>query len=325
MYLLKIFLIICVYTCSANAQVASFSFENDAIFKTDKYYTNSVSFGWLSDNDTYDKEKYNNSFYDIINAIDFQKQRTNQSVQITFEHFLFTPEDTDASEKISNDIPYAGVALLGMSVYRWEEDYFHQFGLRLSLIGPSAFGEEAQNGIHNIIGVDDASGWDNQLEDSLGIGINYAFADKTYQRHFNHNQKIEITNQVSFNLGTAFRDFIIGTNFRYGYNMPNNFSTIGKTIGTNQHYSLNLDSKRNDNFGMSINYALFYNHIDYFYITDHDKSYHIDPDHHLVGQIVGLNFYYNNYTLNLSLKEEEFLSKDTYSQRWGTFSIRKVF
>jgi len=325
MNLIKIFFIFSLYFSFTNAQVASFSFENDAIFETDKYYTNSVFLGWLSDDDTYDKEKYNSSFYNAINKIPFQNQRKNQSVQLHFEHLIFTPEDTEATEKIPNDVPYAGVALFGISVYRWEEEYFHQFGLNLSLIGPSAFGEESQNGVHKMIGVDSANGWDNQLDDSLGIGISYAYVDKIYQKNFNINQKIEITNQISFNLSTAFRDAIVGTSFRYGYNTPDNFSTVGKTFGANQHYSLNLESKKNDNLGVSLSYAFFYNYIDFFYITDHDDSYNVDMDHHIFGQIAGLDFYYNKYTLNISIKKEEFLSKGDHSQRWGTFSIRKAF
>ena len=321
----KFFTLWITFISSLYADVSTYSFENDAIFKTDKYYTNSISYSWLSNKDTNNKELYNNTLYNIINNLSLQKERTNQSIQFAFEHFIFTPDDTQETEKIPDDIPYAGVAMFSISVYRWEEDYFHEFGLSLSLIGPSALGEQMQNSLHKVIGANSAKGWDNQLSDSLGIGIRYSYADKSYQKYFQNNSKVELTNQISFNLGTSIRDVLVGTTFRYGYNMPNNFATIGKTLGVNQHYALNLDSKTNDHFGYSINYGIFYNHIDYFYITDHDKSYTINPSHNVVGKILGFDFYYNKYTLNISFKKEEFLSSDSHSQRWGTLSLRHVF
>ncbi len=322
---MKIFTIILTFTSFIYADVRSFSFENDAIFKTDKYYTNSISYSWLSSKNTNDQRIYDNSFYNFINNIPFQKEKKNQSIQLGFEHFLFTPDDIEKTEKIKDDIPYAGVAELQLSIYRWEEKYFHQFGLSLSLVGPSALGEEVQNTMHDMIGARHANGWDNQLDDSLNIGINYSYGEKFYTKYFDNNSKFEVINQIRFDLGTDIRGIIGGTNFRYGYNIPNNFATIGKTIGANQNYALNLDSKKNKKFGYSISYGIFYNYVDYFYITDHDKSYTINPINNLFGKILGFDFYYKDYSLNIFLKEEIFLSKKKHSQKWGTFSIKKVF
>ncbi len=176
-----------------------------------------------------------------------------------------------------------------------------------------------------MIGSRHANGWDNQLDDSLNICISYSYGEKFYTKYFSNNSKIELINQIRFDLGTDIRSVSVGTNFRYGYNIPNNFATIGKTIGANQNYALNLDSKRNREFGYGISYGIFYNYVDYFYITDHDKSYTIDPIKHVLGKILGFDFYYKDYSLNISLKEEVFLSRKRHSQRWGTLSIKKVF
>jgi len=307
------------------AEVFSYSFENDAIFKTDKYYTNSISYSWMSNKDTNNNKKYNSFIYNAINKIPFHNNLSNQSVQFNFEHLMFTPEDTQETEKIIDDVPYAGIALLGLSVYRWEEDYFHNIGLNFSLIGPAAFAKESQNGIHKIIGAKSAKGWNNQLDNALGIGITYQYAEKHLKINFKNKHKIEMVNQVRFDLGTGFRDFLIGSNFRYGYNAPNNFASIGKTLGSNQNNSLNLESKKNKYFGYSISYGIFYNYINYFYIIDYDKSYTVDPIRNIRGKILDLGFYYDDYTLSISFKEEVFLSKKNNSQKWGTISIKKVF
>ncbi|PID47590.1 MAG: hypothetical protein CR967_04155 [Proteobacteria bacterium] len=72
---MKNFTIILVFTSFLYADVHSFSFENDAIFKTDKYYTNSISYSWLSSKDTNNQQIYDNYFYNFINNIPFQKEK----------------------------------------------------------------------------------------------------------------------------------------------------------------------------------------------------------------------------------------------------------
>ena len=43
-----------------------------------------------------------------------------------------------------------------------------KYGFQLGLTGPNALGEIVQNGIHQIIGEENADGWDEQIEEIWG-------------------------------------------------------------------------------------------------------------------------------------------------------------
>ncbi|MEO1581804.1 MAG: lipid A-modifier LpxR family protein [Pseudomonadota bacterium] len=48
-----------------------------------------------------------------------------------------------------------------------------RFSLTLGIVGPSAGGEWVQNEVHSLIDVNEAQGWDNQLDDELGLVLAY--------------------------------------------------------------------------------------------------------------------------------------------------------
>ena len=151
-----------------------------------------------------------------------------QAVQFSIGQKIFTPEDTDATVLLPNDRPYAAwlfgsAELLGLI----REDENHQvgnlFGITLGVVGPAALGEEIQNGFHDLIGVERAKGWDNQLENEPGVIINYvrrwqyfhpAFGDTTF----------ETSPHITTALGNIYTYGGGGLMVRWGRGLRNDFS-----------------------------------------------------------------------------------------------------
>jgi hypothetical protein len=99
-----------------------------------------------------------------------------RQVGFAIGHSLFTPDDTDRSDPILDDRPYAGWLYAGLSLHEtYERDGAptHQdvLQLQVGIVGPSAHGEGTQNDFHDVIGVASSNGWDNQVRDELGVNL----------------------------------------------------------------------------------------------------------------------------------------------------------
>lgn len=158
-------------------------------------------------------------FFDLGNA---------QAVQFSIGQKIFTPEDTETTVLLLDDRPYAGwlfgsAEVLGLI----HEDDNHRvgnlFGITLGIVGPAALGEDIQNSFHDLIGVDRAEGWDNQLENEPGIVINYARRWQYFQPAF-RNTEFETSPHITAALGNIYTYAGGGLMLRWGRGLRNDFS-----------------------------------------------------------------------------------------------------
>ncbi len=310
-----------------NAEVFSVFIENDVIDGQDKHYTNGVYISYLSNKDTNNSSKYNNSFFDFISKIPtFNNDTKYQTLGMTYSHLAFTPDNLAKKEKITKDLPYAGVATLDFILYKWEEDFFHEYSLTLGAVGASTNTDGFQKSFHNAIGGEEPKGWENQLKDDFLYNFSYAYGYKAFKHDFSYG-KMDLTNNFRVDVGNYNRALLIGSMIRYGNNYPNNFNTIGKFLGVNENKFLNLDSKSNKNLGWSLSYGLAYSYTDYFYVANYDKSYQLDRLKDSVVHVVSLDTYLEDFVLSLSFKSSNFVRIDGKSERenWGGINIAYLF
>jgi len=78
---------------------------------------------------------------------------------------LFTPTRRDAMELLRNDRPYAAVLLAGVGENARRGQDLAATQLRFGMVGPSALGEQVQNGTHHLFGATRVHGWRHQLRD----------------------------------------------------------------------------------------------------------------------------------------------------------------
>lgn len=324
--MLKKLLIISIFSTSIYAEVISIFLENDFIANQDRHYTNGFSLSYLSNKNTNDLTKHDNMIYDLIKSIPYLNHDAKyQSVALTFNHLIFTPTDTSKKEKIVDDLPYAGVATLNFSIYKWSEKYFHEYGITFGLVGPSTRAKELQNGAHATANIETMKGWDNQLKDNFLYGVSYSYGYKAFEKEFIDNKKLDITNTLKVAIGNGFRNILVGSILRYGKNVRSNFTTVGSTFGGNRDSALGLE--KNKKFGWALNYGLYYTYMDYFYISDYDKSYSTKNKPSVLAELSSLDFYSNTYKISLTYKSSHFFlsNNEKIVDSWGGLTFHKIF
>ena len=94
-----------------------------------------------------------------------------KNVVLSFSHALFTPSEPERSTLDPDDRPYAGAILLGVGYNARSGDKLRTTQLRVGMVGPSALGEQVQNGWHKLFGMEEWRGWSTQLRDEPVIQL----------------------------------------------------------------------------------------------------------------------------------------------------------
>ena len=148
----------------------SLQIENDKISRTDRHYTNGFRLAWVSDR----KEGGPEWMRDTLEFL-YPSSLKAARIGFSFGQTIFTPNDIEARELIRDDRPYAGWLFAGASLHGESQggplDILDTIEVTVGIVGPQAFGREAQNNIHNFMGVDESNGWDNQLQNEPAVNL----------------------------------------------------------------------------------------------------------------------------------------------------------
>ena len=102
-----------------------------------------------------------NSFLTWLQPEGFDEQNMTAGIG----QVIYTPSDNKSTELIREDRPYTGALLLSVGYNARRNSWLRTTQIRIGMVGPSAQAGEVQNGWHDIIGIDQFNGWDNQLRD----------------------------------------------------------------------------------------------------------------------------------------------------------------
>ena len=198
----------------------SAQYENDLITPNnrDRYYTNGVQFSLLI------KEDAPKPLAFISRLTPFYEEGDELNlVKYTLGQKMFTPDDISDPNLQLNDRPYAGYLYFGASVLSqiYHSDSFtygNQFEVTLGVVGSAALGEQTQTGVHKMIDSPLPQGWDNQLNNELGLGLNYTRFWRYVQPtvlglEFGYNP------QVSATVGNVYTHASTGLMLRLGSNL----------------------------------------------------------------------------------------------------------
>ena len=208
----------------AQEEEGSFNFlwENDIIGGTDHHYTNGVEISYLSVED-----HLWDWFRTGSNALPGVSNEDHVRVGLSLGQSIFTPDDTDATEPLLDQRPYAGWLYAGVAVVANQGHQLDTYVLNVGMVGPSAYGQEVQNGFHDWIGDAHANGWANQIEDEVGYQLLYEHR----WRNLGGTKRmgavqIDFSPHVGFSLGNvatyanAGLTLRIGTDLRNDYGVP---------------------------------------------------------------------------------------------------------
>ena len=197
----------------------NFLWENDVVGGTDRNYTNGVELSYLSV-----EEHLWNWFRAGSNVLPGVSNEDHVRVGLSLGQSIFTPDDTEATQPLPDQRPYAGWLYAGVAVVANRRNELDTWVLNLGVVGPSAYGEEVQNGFHDVIGDADAKGWDNQLEDEFGYQLLYEHRWRNIggSKHLGPLQA-DFSPHVGFSLGNVATYANVGITLRIGTDLRNDF------------------------------------------------------------------------------------------------------
>ena len=164
---------------NSNPWAQSIFFENDLFDGTDSNYTNGVKYSLISpDLSPHAKQGLMpRKVLELIHKIPYLRDsgpRYSHRAEFSFGQNMYTPSDTDSTELVRDDRPYAGWSYVGLAYHRRTEfvenlDFLDSVELQLGVIGPQAYAKETQDLVHDLRGIDRAKGWDHQLKNEPGV------------------------------------------------------------------------------------------------------------------------------------------------------------
>ena len=148
--------------------------ENDLFSETDQDYTSGIQLSWVSPDisDYVESEELPAWVRRLNQSLTFFHQShegLERNVTVTFGQQIYTPQDLNETGLIKDDRPYAAWLFLGLGYQTRAEDQLDTLEVQIGIVGPGAYGQEAQDFIHDLRGFEKFKGWDNQLRNEPGI------------------------------------------------------------------------------------------------------------------------------------------------------------
>ena len=143
----------------------NFYFENDSVANTDREYTDGSRLSTLLYRPDAKQEWLNIPFTEEFERAHF--------ISFSLTQQMFTPHDLNETELITNDRPYAGWLYFELGLHQSSDSHLDSLSMQVGIIGPASGMEQLQRFIHEKVGSGVAQGWDNQLDNELGVQLNY--------------------------------------------------------------------------------------------------------------------------------------------------------
>jgi lipid A 3-O-deacylase len=86
---------------------------------------------------------------------------------------FFTPSDLIRSDLIEDDRPYAGWLYFETGLYQSSETDLDALMVQFGIVGPASGMQGVQRAVHKIFNSSAPNEWDNQLNNEIGIQLNY--------------------------------------------------------------------------------------------------------------------------------------------------------
>ncbi len=214
--------------------------ENDADFRNDYSYTYGASIALL-----FLREDVEDSLLHIP-FTDYKSQ--DNYISFSYAHQIFTPQDLEKSELITDDRIYAGYSYFQAGLYQSYEKNLKSLIMQIGVVGPSSGMEDIHKFIHDLIGSPQPEGWDNQLKNELALQLNYSTKDYIDTGKFLDLDSVIIP-EYGFELGNISTKAYTAALVRWGWNIPEDYGV--SPIDGNSYSKIPLNSSVNYQNGWS--------------------------------------------------------------------------
>jgi lipid A 3-O-deacylase len=210
-------------------EVFNLYYENDLFAGTDSNYTSGIKLSWVSAN----LEDYIND--PCLPKWVRQLNRFSQSLQpgafdtrnmvVSLGQSMYTPTDKFRSDLITDDRPYAGWLYMGFAYNARTAREMDTVEIDIGVVGSASLARQTQNTIHDWRGIDRFNGWDNQLNNELGIQFVKERKNKVLVISEADGPKIDAITHYGFGLGNVKTYLNAGLEMRIGTFLPDDFGT----------------------------------------------------------------------------------------------------
>jgi len=215
----------------------TFYSENDKYFAgTDQHYTNGFKLSALS-------AELTNFTADPVPQVVQQVARTldrlvppghDCKLGLALGQNIYTPANTAATAPVPNDRPYAAWLYASAAFQVYHPSRVFATGWRAvaqldtlevsaGLVGPGALGRQVQNNFHDVIGVEHASGWANQIHNEPGLAIALERKWRVSTAHARDGWGADFIPHVGATAGNVFTFASLGAEVRAGWRLPADF------------------------------------------------------------------------------------------------------
>lgn len=211
-------------------------FENDLFDDTDQNYTNGIRLSWISpDTTSYQNDPAFPAWLRAANRrlrlLHSNDPETEHNLVVSLGQLMFTPEDTEATELVADERPYAGYLYAGIAYHTRSENRLDVMELNLGLVGPSALAHQTQDFIHDLRGIEKYNGWDNQLRDEPAIQLLYERKHRLLATTWRGDFGQDFIAHGGASLGNVATHLNFGGEYRIGWNLPDDFGTSAVRAG----------------------------------------------------------------------------------------------
>ncbi|MDX1529545.1 MAG: lipid A deacylase LpxR family protein, partial [Gammaproteobacteria bacterium] len=211
-----------------NSWTFSVHFENDLFADTDRNYTSGVKFSWVSPDLTRfrDDRQLPEWIYPYVEALPFiNEPNRERNIVFSLGQSIYTPQDTERSDLITDDRPYAGWLYLGLGFHSKTESRLDTIEVQLGVVGELSLAKQTQILVHKARDIPTPNGWQHQLENEPGINL-------IYERNWRHELAggdrglgADIITHAGASLGNVYTYANLGFEIRAGWNLPEDFGT----------------------------------------------------------------------------------------------------
>jgi len=283
------------YVMCANVEIAM---ENDNMGRTDRHYTHGtrITYSYPIKSDMFpDKNVYR---------------------RWCVGQYMYTPSEINLETIQVGDRPYGGWAYGATSVSVSDDTEFDFLQIDLGVTGDWSGAGQTQRQIHEWIDSTEPMGWDTQLDEKVGVNVTYI---KKYKLNTNYTDFLrEYTDLIfkgSATLGNIYANGSLGTSFRLGYNIPDDFGGI----------RMEPTSRGVNKFGAYGIAEVMGRYVGYNYFLqgdDTEEVYQISMENFVYDLAVGFGGYYGDFDLVYlyNIRSKEFKEQADHNE-FGTIAI----
>lgn len=220
-----------------SGEYLTFYLDNDLFSGEDQDYTNGARLSWISGNrpafgylparQVLEKLSGADEASSAIRRLsgfepgDIEQANVVVNYGLSIVQLMFTPADFESNVQPPGERRYAGWLGIGFSLHAKNERVLNSAELILGTLGPRSYAEQTQNFIHDIRGIPEFQGWDDQVPNEFTLDL--SFVQKRRLRFLERperNFSMDGFTELGTRLGTFRTAAYVGGFLRLGFHLP---------------------------------------------------------------------------------------------------------